>query len=407
MPYILGMLEVTKPPVDAISADPRAALLPIMAVVAMAFLIIGLVLPVLPLHVHFSLGLGTFMVGLVAGSQFLASILTRTFAGDVADRRGPKWAVMAGLIGAIASGALSLASLVFTARPPISVSVLLASRAMLGAAESFIITGAAAWGLALAGRQHAGRVIAWVGMAMFASMALGAPLGMILYGLGGFALVAAAITLIPLLTLLLVLPMRPAATALGARPGLLQVARAVWLPGVGSALSSLGYGVVLAFSSLLAVERGWTPVWLSFTAFALALVTARLFLGHMPDRLGGAKVALGSVIIEAVGLALIWIAPNPIVAAVGAAFTGFGYALVYPSLGVEAVRRAPPQSRGLAMGAYTVFLDVALGFGGPALGFIAAQGVSAAFLAAAILVLSAAGIALRLLVLPAPQRTSP
>ena len=33
MPYILGMLEVTKPPVDAISADPRAALLPIMAVV--------------------------------------------------------------------------------------------------------------------------------------------------------------------------------------------------------------------------------------------------------------------------------------------------------------------------------------------------------------------------------------
>lgn len=195
----------------------------------------------LPLHVHFSLGLGTFMVGLVAGSQFLASILTRVFAGNGADRWGPKRAVMAGLIGAIVSGALSLASLVFTARPLISVSVLLAGRAMLGAAESFIITGAAAWGLALVGRQHAGRVIAWVGMAMFASMALGAPLGMTLYGLGGFALVAAAITLIPLLTLLLVLPMRPAATAPGAHPGLLQVARAVWLPGVGSALSSLGY----------------------------------------------------------------------------------------------------------------------------------------------------------------------
>ena len=54
---------------------------------------------------------------------------------------------------------------------------------------------------------------------------------------------------------------------------------------------------------------------------------------------------------------------------------------------VEAVRHAPPQSRGLAMGAYTVFLDMALGFGSPALGLIAGwAGPSAAFLATAIIV---------------------
>jgi len=81
-----------------------------------------------------------------------------------------------------------------------------------------------------------------------------------------------------------------------------------------------------------------------------------LFLGHTPDKLGGAKVALVCVFIEAAGLALIWFASNPVLAAAGAALTGFGYSLVYPGLGVEAVRRAPPQNRGLAMGAYTVFL---------------------------------------------------
>lgn len=401
---MLYIPKLAGPAVPSPSPSATMALLPIMAVVAIAFLIIGLVLPVLPLHVHLGLGLGTFMVGLVAGSQFLASILSRVFAGHVADRSGPKRAVIAGLLAAIFSGALSLASLAFAAQPLTSVSVLLAGRATLGAAESFIITGAAAWGLALAGPQHAGRVIAWVGMAMFASMAAGAPLGMSLYGTGGFAAVATAVTLIPLLTLLLVLPMRPTAIVPRARTGLLSVGRAVWLPGLGSALSSLGYGAVLAFSSLLATERGWTPVWLSFTAFAFALVAARLFFGHVPDKIGGAKVALGSVIIEAAGLALIWIAPGPVVAAVGAAFTGFGYALVYPGLGVEAVRRAPPQSRGLVMGAYTVFLDVALGLGGPGLGLIAAHGLSTAFLAASLLVLSASGIALRLLASPTPQR---
>jgi predicted MFS family arabinose efflux permease len=80
--------------------------------------------------------------------------------------------------------------------------------------------------------------------------------------------------------------------------------------------------------------------------------------------------------------------------------------LVYRGLGIEAVRRAPPQSRGLAMGAYTAFLDVALGFGSPALGLIAGwRGLSSVFLAAALLVLSASVIAIRLRF--DPQRVGP
>jgi hypothetical protein len=39
------------------------ALLPIMAAMLVAFLVVGLALPVLPLHVHQGLGLGAFVVG--------------------------------------------------------------------------------------------------------------------------------------------------------------------------------------------------------------------------------------------------------------------------------------------------------------------------------------------------------
>jgi MFS family permease len=163
----------------------------------------------------------------------------------------------------------------------------------------------------------------------------------------------------------------PVPTQDGVRPAFKRVAGAVWLPGFSAALSSVGFGAIIAFSSLLAAQRGWSPVWLVFTAFAVSLVAARLLLGQAPDRLGGARVALICVLIEAAGLGLIWLAPSRGTAAVGAALAGFGYSLVYPGLGVEAVRRAPPQSRGVAMGAYTVFLDVALGFGGPSLGLIA------------------------------------
>jgi MFS family permease len=203
--------------------------------------------------------------------------------------------------------------------------------------------------------------------------------------------------LIPLVTILLVASLTSVPPRRSGRSHLLKVVGAVWMSGLGSALSSIGFGTMIAFSSLLSVERGWTPVWLLFTAFAAALVAARLFFGHLPDKLGGALVALISAVIEAIGLALIWLASILSLAVAGALLTGFGYALVYPGLGAEAVRRVPPESRGLAMGAYSTFLDVALGFGSPALGLIAGvSGLSSVFLASAVFVLGTTLIALRL-----------
>ena len=49
-------------------------LVPIVGVVFVAFLVSGLALPVLPLHIRSDLGLGTFIVGLVAGAQFGAAL---------------------------------------------------------------------------------------------------------------------------------------------------------------------------------------------------------------------------------------------------------------------------------------------------------------------------------------------
>src|SRR5881396_2858886 len=144
-------------------------LLPIMGVVFMAFLIIGLAMPVLPLHVHQGLGLSTFIVGLVVGSQFAASLISRLWAGRHADSLGAKHAIVTGLILSALAGLLYLLSLRFVSEPAISVTILLLGRALLGAGESFIITGAQSWGLVLGGPQNTGRILAWMGSAMFAA----------------------------------------------------------------------------------------------------------------------------------------------------------------------------------------------------------------------------------------------
>jgi MFS family permease len=390
-------------PMSATSSIPRSApsvliaLVPIMVAVLVGFVVIGAALPVLPLHVRDTLGFGPFMVGIVAGCQFAASLVARLWSGHAADTKGAKWAVMVGLAAAGAAGMLYLLSLRFVSMPGVSVAILLAGRALLGGGESFIITGATTWGLVRVGAHNAGKVIAWMGTAMFAAFAAGAPLGTTLYGSGGFSAVALATAVAPLATLLLIAPLEGAAPVKKGGPSVLSVVGRIWLPGLGAALSSVGYGVIVTFSALLFVEHSWTPLWIPFTAYAAALILARVAFGQLPDRIGGARVALISILIEAVGLTLMGHAPSAFLATVGAILTGFGFSLVFPGLGVEAVRLAPPESRGVAMGAYTACLDIALGVSGPALGLVASGfGLGSVFLVSAIVVLSSAEVALRL-----------
>jgi len=374
-----------------------AALIPITGVVFIAFLIIGMAMPVLPLHVYQGPGLGTFIVGLVAGSQFAAALLSRVWAGDQADTRGAKQAVIVGLLMSAGAGLLYLLSLRLLEHPGDSATILLLGRALLGAGESFIITGAQTWGLALASPQSTGRVLAWMGTAMFAAFAVGAPIGTTLYGAYGFEAIALATTLLPLATLLLVAPVPRVAPTARVRPSLAKVVGAVWLPGLGLAMSSFGFGAMTAFVSLLFAARSWT-VWPAFTSFAVAFIAARLFLGQLPDKIGGARVALIFVLIEALGQTLLWMAPGFAPALLGAVLTGFGYSLVFPGFGVEAIRRAPPHNQGLAVGAYTAFLDLTLGLATPLLGFIGGiAGIGSVFLTSAVVVLASAFVAMQLL----------
>jgi predicted MFS family arabinose efflux permease len=89
--------------------------------------------------------------------------------------------------------------------------------------------------------------------------------------------------------------------------------------------------------------------------------------------MSGYRVAFWSLVVEALGQALIWAAPDEIVALAGALVTGLGCALVFPALGVEALKRVLPANRGSAMGAFVAFLDIAYGVSGPIAGMIASQ----------------------------------
>lgn len=382
------------------SSDGSVALslFPVLVIVFVGFFIAGMTMPVLPLHIHNDLGFGTFAVGLIAGSQFGAALLTRLWAGDYADRRGPKRAVVLGLWSAIAAGAFYVTSTLFEPWPLTAASLLFAGRAVLGGAESLMITGSVSWGLAMAGPAHAGKVIAWVGTAMFSALAAGAPLGTALYAAADFSAIALATIGIPIVTSILVVKLKAIPGSASRSGSIRKVFPAVWLPGLGAALSSIGYGSILTFAVLLFSSQQWPNGWATVSCFAAALVAARVTIGHLPDRLGGAITALIFVLLEVLGLLMLWLATGPIVGLAGVLAVGAGYSLVFPSFGISVVGAAPATNRGMAMGLFSACLDLALAVSGPLLGLVGnVFGIQAVFLASALLSLGAAPIAAILL----------
>lgn len=367
-------------PLGQSSATPLwRELAPLCLMVFMEFLAMGLPLPVLPVRVHGTLGFGAFVVGLAIGAQSWATLMTRHAAGTRSDQRGPRNAAVLGLaVSAIAGIVYALSSAV--ANPSASLVVLLVGRGLLGLGESLVITAALAWGVALAGRERSGVVMAWVGIAMYGALAAGAPLGSAMNARVGFVGMAIGAALAPIGGLGAALLARPVNPTGGSRLQFYRVVSLIWLPGAGLSLCALGFGAIAAFSTLFFREHGWSHAALAMSAFGAAFVLARLLFGRLPDRFGGARVAVASTAVAAAGQLGMWLASSAAMAVAAAALTGLGFSLAFPSFGVEAIRHVPPHNRGVALGAYTACFDAAMGFGVPVLGMlVGAFGYRAAF----------------------------
>jgi MFS family permease len=162
---------------------------------------------------------------------------------------------------------------------------------------------------------------------------------------------------------------------------------------MGLALGGICYSVLATFVTLFYASRHWSGAALTLTTFGVAFIAVRIVFIQAINRFGGFPVAIASLSVESVGLVLLWRAPVPWVAFVGSALAGFGLSLIFPALGVEAVKRVPEHNRGTALGVYTAFADVSFFLTGPIAGaVIGAFGYASAFLFALVSVLASLGI---------------
>ena len=387
-------------PTPSSASSPLSITLQIVSIVFytfIAFLCIGLPIAVLPGYVHEQLGFSAVVAGLTIGSQYLATLLSRPMAGRLSDSVGTKRAIVYGLSGIVLSGVLTLISTLLQSFPLTSLLILIAGRLLLGVAQGLIGVGTISWCMGQVGVEHTARSISWNGIASYGAIAIGAPLGVVMVGELGFASLGIALSLLAGAALLMIRNKPSVPVIRGERLPFWAVFARIAPYGAGLSLASIGYGTLTTFITLFYVSRGWTGAAWCLTVFGICFILARLFFISSIARFGGFNSAIACMSIETLGLVLLWLAPSTPFALVGAGLAGFGLSLVYPALGVEAIKQVPNTSRGAGLSAYAVFFDLALAIAGPLMGAVALNlGYSSIFFCAALLSVSGLGLTLLL-----------
>jgi len=347
-------------------------IIPIIISVFAIYLTIGMTLGSIPGFVKNDLHAGSLIVGVAIGLQSLATLLTRAYAGKITDTKGAKKSNHNGVLLIMAAGLIYVLAALFSQQAGIALGLVFLARTIHGISESLSITGALTWGIGLVGTSKSGKVMTWNGIAMYAGIAIGAPIAIWMKDTVGVSYVFGLIILLSVISWLATIRLTALPVdAAHVRPPFYKVIGLITGQGLGLAFASIGFACISSFISLLFAEKNWGNPSLAFMTFGAFYILTRVFFSSFPDKYGGYRVALVSLSVEAFGQLLIGTASSAVMAIVGCSLTGIGFSLMFPSLGVLAIKKVSPQMRGTALSAYSAFFDLSLGLAGPIAGIIA------------------------------------
>jgi MFS family permease len=331
----------------------------------LGFTVIGMTIQVMPAFAHERLGANAITAGLAVTIGSVATMISRPLSGRFADQSGGRRVAMAGAILGLIGG---LGHAVATNLP-----VLILARLFLGAGEGALFTGSVGWILAHAEQSQRGKIAGHFGLSMWMGLASGPMLATALMAIGTYRSVWIAASIIPLLAGVLVASTRPEARVSSGGSNIRRALfpRAAWLPGASGVFASIGYGIIAAFLVPRFAALGFAGQNFALTVFGIAFMITRFLGSGYADRFGGRRVMLSAFLIEAAGLAGLFLTQVQSLAFVSTALTGAGLSLLIPSVTSLVTEAADPRERTAALGAVTSAWDLGTAAGGPLGGLVA------------------------------------
>ena len=360
---------------DHAVAQQKNVNLPLLTYVGFTFLgyfIIGLSLSVLPIFITKNLGFSLVIAGLVISLQYIATFFLRAYSGKIIDGKGPKPAVLSSMLGFSLTGIFLIVAYYFKFSPLLSLSFLIITRLLTGCGEGMIGASPINWAIMALGEKHTAKIISYNGVACYGALAIGASLGVLIehqFGLYGIGILSILIGIIGFLF---------AKTKRNYTNSHTQDSQSFWKVlgkvspfGICLALGGIGFASISTFITLYYNFFHWNNGALCLTVFGGLFITGRLVFSNVINNYGGIRVAIACLLVETIGLLLISFATNSEMALLGAGVTGLGFSLIFPALGVVAIKSVSPSSQGSALAGYGLFIDLSLGVAGPLIGGVA------------------------------------
>ena len=273
---------------------------------------------------------------------------------------------------------------------------LLSCRLLIGLGEGLSQAACITWAVSLAPARRRAAILSYAGVSGWVGVALGALVADAVLAGGGYAgafAVGAIAPAIGLAVLAFIPRVRAGARAHASITGLAGNVRA---PRCRLRVVTVGYAAVLTFGALL-FERaaGLRPACFctrssrgSSGCASLPATSPPASAPRAPRRCAGAQ-AIGTLTVAVTASHPGWVAGAGVVA-------GMGFGLSFPSLALDALGRASPGDRGVAIGIVSAFFDVGLAASGVLLGGVAERaGYPAAFVVSAACAALAAVIVVR------------
>lgn len=336
------------------------------------YFIIGLSLSVLPIFISKSLGYSLLIAGMVISLQYISTFFLRAYSGKVIDGKGPKPAVLFSMLSFSLTGIFLIFAYYFKFSPILSLGFLIITRLLTGCAEGMVGASPINWAIMALGEKHTAKIISYNGVACYGALAIGASLGIViehaysLYGIGILSIILGIIGFFFAKT-----KENKTNTNPKENQSFWKVLGKVAPFGVCLALGGIGFASISTFITLYYNYFHWNNGALCLSVFGGLFVAGRLVFSNVINNYGGIKVAIACLFVETIGLLIIAFATNAQMALVGAGVTGLGFSLIFPALGVVAIKSVSPSSQGSALAGYGLFIDISLGVAGPIIGSVA------------------------------------
>jgi predicted MFS family arabinose efflux permease len=322
-------------------------------------------LPTLPVYAVNALGANKNQVGYIIGVYALAALIIRPLSGFALDAYGRRSVYLWALgIFTLLMGCYHFAGNFY---------VLLLIRIFHGFTWGTITTGGSTIAADLIPESRRAEGIGYFGMAMAFSIAFAPYAGDLIMGQDNFdtlfTVAAVVATAAFLLAILVKMPnIKTGETKLSLSK---MFEKKVNRLGIVMFMGAFPYAAIISFISIYSDELGIAQGGLFFIFMAIGVILARVFVGKVMDNRGPNGLVFFGLLITVAGLLMMSYIETFWPLMLSGVFVGIGNGIIMPTMQTMAINMVPMERRGAANATFFSAVDLGIGAGSIALGYVA------------------------------------